>query len=220
MKSDKISHDKLAAAMLLYAVTDRSWLGDETLAEQVAKALAGGATCLQLREKDLNSADFLREAVKIRNLCRSYDVPFIINDNVEVAIACDADGVHVGQSDMAAGLVRQKLGDDKILGVSAQTVEQARLAEKQGADYLGVGAVFSTSTKLDADAVSFETLQEICNSVRIPVVAIGGISAENIMRLSGSGIDGVAVVSAIFAQPDIKAAAANLLKSAKEMVNN
>lgn len=220
MKSDKKIYDKLAEDLLLYAVTDRSWLGNETLREQVRQALVGGVTCLQLREKDLDDEDFLREAVEIRNLCRGYDVPFIINDNVEVAVACDADGVHVGQHDMAAGLVRQRLGEDKILGVSVQTVEQAKLAESSGADYLGVGAVFSTSTKADADAVSFETLQEICHSVRIPVVAIGGISAANIMRLAKSGICGVAVVSAIFAQADIRAAAADLLKLTKEMVND
>lgn len=206
--------------MLLYAVTDRSWLGEETLYDQVQEALEGGVTCLQLREKDLNNEDFLREALAIRDLCRSYDVPFIINDNVDIALACDADGVHVGQQDMAAGQARQKLGAEKILGVSVQTVAQAAEAAASGADYLGVGAVFTTATKPDADAVSFATLQEICNSVRIPVVAIGGISADNIMQLAGSGVDGVAVVSAIFAQADIGAAVVNLLKSAKEMVNN
>lgn len=220
MKSDNKSQAKLAQDLLLYAVTDRSWLGNETLYDQVRKSLAGGVTCLQLREKDLNDDEFLREAVEIRDLCRSYDVPFIINDNVEVAAICGADGVHVGQHDMAAGLVRQRLGEDKILGVSVQTVEQAKLAETSGADYLGVGAVFSTSTKADADAVSFETLQEICSAVRIPVVAIGGISARNIMQLAKSGICGVAVVSAIFAQADVEAAAANLLKLTKEMVND
>lgn len=220
MKSNKKLNDKLAQDLLLYAVTDRSWLGNETLCEQVRQALEGGVTCLQLREKDLNDEDFMQEALEIRDLCRSYDVPFIINDNVEIAVACNADGVHVGQHDMAAGLVREKLGKDKILGVSVQTVEQARLAELSGADYLGVGAVFSTSTKADADAVSFADLQEICAAVRIPVVAIGGISAENIMQLAKSGICGVAVVSAIFAQSDIRGAAANLLKLTKEMVND
>lgn len=192
-------------AMLLYAVTDRSWLGEQTLYQQVKQALSGGATCIQLREKDLDQEEFLREALEIRDLCRSFDVPFIINDNVELAIQCEADGVHVGQSDMQAGKVRQLIGPDKILGVSAQTMEQAKLAEENGADYLGVGAVFPTATKDDAKPVSHETLRKIADSVSIPICAIGGINKENLPQLSGTGIDGVALVSAIFASKDIEA---------------
>ena len=145
-------------------------------------------------------------------------MPFVINDNVEIAVAMDADGVHVGQSDMEAGDVREKLGPDKIIGVSAQTVEQALLAEKRGADYLGVGAVFATGSKDDADDVSHETLKAICEAVKIPVIAIGGISKHNVMELSGSGICGIAVISAIFAQPDIEAATKELKEITEEMV--
>ena len=196
--------------LLLYAVTDRSWLRGETLCSQVEKALKGGATFLQLREKELDEASFLEEAREIKALCARYHVPFVINDNVDIALASDADGVHVGQSDMEAGDVRRKLGPDKIIGVSAQTVEQALLAEERGADYLGVGAVFNTSTKLDAAEVSFDTLKEICGAVRIPVVAIGGISLENAEMLKGCGIAGAAVVSAVFAAGDIENAARKL----------
>ncbi|WP_010250976.1 thiamine phosphate synthase [Acetivibrio cellulolyticus] len=205
-------------AMLLYVVTDRAWLGEHTLAEQVEKALKGGATFIQLREKELDYDSFLAEAKEIKVLCERYHIPFVINDNVNVAIACNADGVHIGQSDMEARNVREMLGEGKIIGVSAQTVEQAILAEQHGADYIGVGAVFSTSTKSDADAVSQETLKAICNCVNIPVVAIGGIGAHNILELSGTGIDGVAVISAVFAQPDIRGAAEELLRLSEKMV--
>lgn len=205
--------------MRLYAVTDRSWLGDKKLADQVKECLEGGVTFLQLREKKLNEEAFYEEALEIKKLCKEYSVPFIINDNVDVALRCDADGVHVGQSDMEAQDVRAKLGPNKIIGVSARTVEQAVKAEKMGADYLGVGAVFSTSTKLDAREVSWETLKEICETVSIPVVAIGGITADNLSQLEGTGVDGVAVVSAIFAQKDIKAATENLRKLSEDMVN-
>lgn len=205
--------------MLLYAVTDRAWLNGCTLFQQVEECLKGGATFLQLREKELSKKSFLVEAIEIKALCNQYHVPFVINDNIGVALACNADGVHVGQSDMEAGQVRTLLGKDKILGVSVQTVDQAIRAEANGADYLGVGAVFSTSTKLDADTVSAETLRAICDAVSIPVVAIGGIDAHNILDLKGTGIDGVAVVSAIFAQPDITAATARLLALSKEMVS-
>ena len=206
--------------LLLYAVTDRSWLGDETLYQQVEKTLKGGATFIQLREKHLDDAAFLEEAVELKELCRRYHVPFVINDNVEIALKMDADGVHVGQSDMEAGNVREKLGPDKIIGVSAQTVEQAVLAEQRGADYLGVGAVFPTGSKDDADDVSHETLKAICEAVSIPVIAIGGISRNNIMELSGSGICGIAVISAIFAQPDIEAATKELRTLTEEMVES
>lgn len=211
MKCDK-------QALLLYAVTDRAWLGGETLASQAEKALKGGVTFLQLREKELGYEEFLEEAKEIKELCKKYHVPFIINDNAGIAAAVDADGVHVGQSDMEAGNVRELIGRDKILGVSAQTVEQAVLAEKRGADYLGVGAVFPTGSKADADDVSYETLAAICGAVSIPVVAIGGINKDNVKELSGSGICGIAVISAIFAQPDIAEAAAELKELAGKMV--
>lgn len=204
--------------MELYAVTDRSWLHGETLYSQVEKALKGGATFMQLREKNLDEEQFLQEAIELKALCKKYKVPFVINDNVDIAARIDADGVHVGQSDMEAGDVRAKLGPDKIIGVSAQTVEQAVLAEKRGADYLGVGAVFTTGTKLDADDVSCDTLKAICQAVSIPVVAIGGITRDNLMELKGSGIDGIAVVSAIFAQENIEEAARELKSRTEEML--
>lgn len=204
--------------LLLYAVTDRHWLNGETLYSQVEKTLEGGTTFVQLREKELDEEKFLEEAKEIKELCRRYQVPFVINDNVEIALAMDADGVHVGQSDMEAGDVRAKLGPDKIIGVSAQTVEQARLAEERGADYLGVGAVFHTDSKADAADVSHETLKAICEAVSIPVIAIGGISRDNVSELAGTGICGIAVISAIFAQKDIKNATKELKKLTKEMV--
>lgn len=204
--------------LLLYVVTDRSWLGNESLYIQVEKALTGGATFIQLREKELEVGKFLEEAKEIKDLCKKWHVPFVVNDNVDIAITTDADGVHVGQKDMEAGNVRELIGRDKILGVSVQTVEQAVLAEKRGADYLGVGAVFYTGSKADADYVSYETLREICQAVSIPVVAIGGITADNIMGLSGSGICGIAVISAIFAQSDIVKATARLRDLTEKMV--
>ena len=204
--------------LLLYAITDRSWLNGKTLVSQAELALQGGATILQLREKHLDDATFLEEAKEIQELCRKYGVPFIVNDNVEVALKVGADGIHVGQKDMEAGNVRRLLGPDKILGVSAQTVEQAILAEKNGADYLGVGAVFPTGSKDDADDVSHETLAAICKAVKIPVVAIGGISKHNVLELKGTGICGISVISAIFAQPDICAATRELRGLCEEMV--
>ena len=204
--------------LLLYAVTDRHWLNGRSLIEVVKESLEGGVTFLQLREKELDDESFLKEAKELKVLCREYKVPFVINDNVEIAIKTDADGVHVGQSDMEAGDVRKRLGPDKIIGVSAQTVEQAVLAEKRGADYLGVGAVFPTGSKDDADDVSFETLKAICEAVSIPVVAIGGISKENAIKLKGSGICGVAVISAIYAAPDIKEAAYELKEVTKKII--
>lgn len=204
--------------LLLYAVTDRAWLGDKTLSWQVEESLKGGATMIQLREKHLDHEHFLKEAKEIKELCRKYQVPFLINDDVDLAVEVDADGVHVGQHDMEAEEVRKKIGPNHILGVSAQTVEQALLAQQAGADYLGVGAVFPTGTKDDADAVSIQTLGEICHAVSIPVVAIGGIGQHNVMQLAGSGICGIAVVSAIYAQPDIQNAASTLHALAKEMV--
>ncbi|MCI7321799.1 MAG: thiamine phosphate synthase [Lachnospiraceae bacterium] len=188
----------------LYAVTDRSWLGNETLYEQVEKALKGGATMVQLREKELDEAAFRQEAEEILKLCRNYHVPFIVNDNVELAKSIGADGVHIGQSDMELTRAREMLGQDAIIGVTAKTVEQAKAAETGGADYLGSGAVFGSSTKLDAKPMDHALLQEICESVHIPVVAIGGITGENVMKLTGRGMAGVAVVSGIFACPDIE----------------
>ena len=204
--------------MLLYAVTDRSWLGGRTLAEQVRDALEGGATFIQLREKELDYDSFLAEAIEIKKLCQSYNVPFVINDNVDIAIACGADGVHVGQSDMEAGDVRARLGADKIIGVSVHSVEEALRAQERGADYLGAGAVFPTGTKSDAETTSFGTLRDICEAVHIPVVAIGGIKEENISKLKGTGITGCAIVSAIFSKPNIKAACEKLLDLSKETV--
>ena len=204
--------------LVLYAVTDRSWLGDSSLYDQVESAIEGGATFIQLREKNLDEADFLSEAKEIQKLCREYKVPFVINDNVEIAAQIDADGVHVGQSDMEAGDVRKRLGPDKIIGVSAQTVEQALKAQEHGADYLGVGAVFPTGSKADATEVSHQTLKEICEAVDIPVIAIGGITKENVSELKESGICGIAVISAIFAQKDIRKAATELKQRVREIV--
>lgn len=198
MKCDK-------SIMLLYAVTDRAWVGRHTLYEQVESALRGGVTCVQLREKTLGGDEFLAEAKALRELCHSYRVPLIINDRVDIALKSGADGVHIGQQDMKAADVRRLAGDRLIVGVSAHNVSEALEAERCGADYLGVGAAFSTSTKPDASAISHEVLRDICASVSIPVVAIGGINKHNILKLSGSGVDGVALVSAIFAAEDIEA---------------
>lgn len=209
---------RLEESLLLYAVTDRHWLDGRTLYDVVRDSLDGGVTFLQLREKELDDETFLEEAVKLQEMAREYNVPFVINDNVDIAVKMDADGVHVGQSDMEAGNVRALIGPDKILGVSAQTVEQALLAQEKGADYLGVGAVFPTGSKDDADEVSFETLKEICDAVSIPVVAIGGITYENTTELKGSGICGIAVISAIYAQSDIKAASEQLKAVTQQMI--
>ena len=196
---------KFAESMLrLYAVTDRSWVGTQALYEQVEQALRGGATCVQLREKELNDTDFLAEAKELKILCARYGVPLIINDNVELALKVDADGVHVGQEDMDAQDVRNLIGADKILGVTAKTVEQAQKAQLAGADYLGSGAVFGSTTKPNARPMTKELLHSICQSVTIPVVAIGGIHRGNIASLAGTGIRGAAVVSGIFAAADIE----------------
>lgn len=197
-------------SLLLYLVTDRSWLGEESLVSQVEKTLINGVTFLQLREKNLNDKNFLKLAVEMKSLACRYNVPFVINDNIDVAVKSDADGIHIGQDDMKVEEARKILGKDKILGVSVGTVKEAVSAEKLGADYLGVGAIFSTDTKKDARNISEETLKEICESVNIPVVAIGGISKNNISLLKNSGIDGVAVISAILAQKDVAKAAHEL----------
>ena len=205
-------------SLLLYAVTDRKWLAPgERLADKVAEAIDGGATFVQLREKHLDRDTFVAEARELKALCAARGVPFVVNDDVSIALEIGADGVHVGQSDMEAGRVRDLIGPDRILGVSAETVEDAVKAERMGADYLGVGAVFPTASKDDAKAVSYETLSAICAAVKIPVIAIGGITLHNLPTLSGSGICGVAVISAIFAQADIRAAAAALTTAARRL---
>ena len=173
--------------LLLYAVTDRHWLGEKSLYQVVEESLQGGATFIQLREKQLDRPAFLQEAKEIKTLCRRYGVPFVIDDDVDLALEVDADGVHVGQSDMEAGNVREKLGPDKIVGVSARTVEQALLAQQRGADYLGVGAVFPTGSKDDAKLLDHQVLRDICDAVSIPVIAIGGITRENVQELAMSG---------------------------------
>ena len=202
--------------MLLYAVTDRSWLGGRTLAEQVRDALEGGATFIQLREKELDYDSFLAEAIEIKKLCQSYNVPFVINDNVDIAIACGADGVHVGQSDMEAGDVRARLGADKIIGVSVHSVEEALRAQERGADYLGAGAVFPTGTKSDAETTSFGTLRDICEAVHIPVVAIGGIKRHNIADVIAHGARCCAIVSEFVSAPDIPARVAEVRSAMKK----
>lgn len=201
--------------MLLYAVTDRAWLNGRKLADDVKDALEGGITFLQLREKELKEEEFLEEAKELKELAVKYHVPFVINDNVEIARACDADGVHVGQDDTCMEEARKILGEDKIIGVSVHTVEEAEKAEAQGADYIGVGAVFNTTTKLDVDNMPKETVKAICEAVDIPVVAIGGINLDTVAGLRGTGVDGIAVVSAIFAKEDKKEAVKELLEEAK-----
>lgn len=196
--------------LLLYAVTDRKWVGEKTLLQQVEESIKGGVTFVQIREKELDDSLFLDEAIKMKALCERYQVPFVVNDNVEIAIKSNAHGVHVGQDDMETSNVRELIGKDKILGVSVQTIEQAIEAEKKGADYLGVGAVFPTNSKDDAAEVSLETLKIICQNVNIPVVAIGGINLNNINQLKNTGIAGVALISAIFANKDIESATKEL----------
>ena len=204
--------------LLLYAVTDRAWLDKSTLLDKVKAAIDGGVTFVQLREKHISDSQMLELALSLLPLCRRQGVPFVINDNVKVALKSGADGVHIGQDDMALKEARRQLGDDKIIGVSAHTVDEAVAAEKGGADYLGVGAVFGTSTKADAGRISFKTLSEIVKAVSIPVVAIGGINAANILQLKGSGICGAAVVSALFSKPDVAASASELKAKLKTVV--
>ena len=202
----------------LYAVTDRAWAADgDALMAQIEAAIDGGAAIVQLREKHLDEAEFLAEAERFVALCRRRGVISIINDNVEIAARTGADGVHVGQEDLEAGKVRALLGPDKIVGVSAHTVEEALRAKAAGADYLGTGAAFVTGTKTDAKPISRDTIRAICDAVDIPVVAIGGITRDNILELKGCGLDGVAVVSALFAQKDVKAAAEELLALSNEI---
>lgn len=201
--------------LLLYAVTDRAWTGEISLEQQIEEAIKAGVTLIQLREKDMEEAAFIEEARRVKALTARYGIPLIINDSVAVALAADADGVHVGQGDLDAAKVRKLLGQDKILGVTAKTVEQALRAQADGADYLGSGAVFGSATKKDACPMTMERLREITAAVSVPVVAIGGINQENIMKLAGSGVAGVAVVSGIFGAEDIGAAVRNLRRSAE-----
>ena len=203
--------------LCLYAVTDRRWLGNSTLAQQVELALEGGVTFLQLREKDAGAQEILEQARQLLPICRRFGVPLIINDNVELALASGADGVHLGQGDMDPRQARRLLGPDRIIGVSAHNPQEARLALEGGADYLGAGAVFHTGTKTDAGALPRQALEEICRSVDIPVVAIGGITRENVLSLAGSGVAGAAVVSAIFAQPDVKEAAREMAQLCRKV---
>lgn len=205
---------------VLYAVTDRHWLNGRELSEQVEEAIKGGATFVQLREKTLNEDEFIEEAIKVKKVCDRYNVPFVINDNVDICLKVNADGVHVGQNDMEAGDVRAKLGDGKIIGVSAHSVEEALTAQSRGADYLGVGAAFVTNTKGDAKPLSHDVIKAITEAVDIPVVAIGGISKDNLMELKGTGIDGVAVVSAIFAEKNIEESTGILKKKVLDMITD
>lgn len=214
------SPEAIRHGMLLYAVTDRAWLAGRTLVDCVREAIAGGATFVQLREKDLATDEIVAEAVEIIPVCRAAGVPFVIDDDVEAALRSGADGVHVGQSDTACAAAREALGPDAIVGVSAHTVEEALAAQAAGADYLGVGALFGTSTKSDTVAVSPEELARICAAVDIPVTAIGGVSARTLPLLAGTGADGAAVVSAIFAAHDIEAATRELRGLAKAAVGS
>lgn len=215
----KFTKAEIRQSMLLYAVTDRTWLrAGQTLAQVTESVLQSGATFLQIREKELAHDAFLAEAIELKALCARYRVPFVVNDEIDIALACGANGVHVGQSDIVGKDLRPLIGPDMLLGISANTVETAVAAQKAGADYIGVGAVFGTTTKKDAETLSVPALRAICDAVDIPVVAIGGISKNNIAQLSGSGVDGVAVISAIYGQDDPAAATADLLERARKMV--
>lgn len=204
--------------LLLYAVTDRAWVGKQTLLEQIEDALKGGATIVQLREKKLGEDSFVEEAVQVRELCHKYNVPLIINDNVEVALKSGADGVHVGVADAPVAEIRKRVPNDFIIGATCKTVEQAKAAEAAGADYMGVGAVFPSPTKAAAIRITNELLREIVSAVSIPAVAIGGISYDNVLKVKGSHISGVAVVSAIFGAADIENATVLLKKRVRAVV--
>lgn len=207
-----MDREVLRRQLRLYAVTDRSWVGKYTLPEQVRQAIDGGITMLQWREKkNPNDVEILKEAYCIRELCGKSGIPFIVNDSVEIAVRLDADGVHLGQSDMNPAIARQILGSDKIIGATAKTMDEVRKAEHDGADYLGCGAVFGSSTKKDAVPMTIEHLKELCESTALPVVAIGGIDSDNVYKIKDTGIAGIAAVSAIFGQEDIKEACVRLL---------
>lgn len=212
--------DDIKKAMPLYLVTDRRWLNGRPLTEDVEKALQGGVTCVQIREKNLDYDAFVKEALALKKICQKYQVPLIINDRIDVMLEVDADGVHVGQNDMKASEVRNIIGHDKILGVSARTVQEAKDAQNAGADYLGVGAVFGTSTKEDANHLHHKMLKDICLSVDIPVIAIGGINHDNILELENTGISGVAIVSGIMAQKDIKEISSELKDKVEGLIHD
>lgn len=197
----------------LYLVTDRTLMSTATLTAAVEQAILGGCTMVQLREKDISSSEFYRQAIEIKQITEQHHVPLIINDRLDIAMAVKAAGVHIGQSDLPASVVRRLIGANMLLGVSASTVKEAMEAEKDGADYLGVGAMFPTGTKIDANFVSMEELQKIRYAVGLPIVVIGGINKENAGMFHSAGIDGLAIVSAIIAQPDIRKAAAEIKES-------
>lgn len=204
---------KFSKEMLkLYLVTDRKWLGNRKLEDDIEKAILGGVTMIQLREKHLNDDEFIKIADDVKKVCQKYQIPFIINDNLEVALNVDSDGIHIGQDDLPATLVRKQIGPNKILGVSVYNLQEALKAETDGADYLGVGAMFATKTKNDANNISFDKLNEICKNVKIPVVAIGGINCDNICQFKNINIAGIAVVSAIMKADNITAATKQLIK--------
>lgn len=205
--------------MKLYAVTDRTWTGKQTLLEQAEAALKGGVTCIQLREKNLDKESIIRESIELKDICRSYNVPLIINDDPVVAVKSGADGVHIGQKDMTLKEAREITGKNMIIGVTAASPELAKAAERDGADYIGSGAVFGSTTKNDAKPLSFETLKTICSSVNIPVVAIGGINRSNMPLLAGSGISGVALVSAVFSAEDIESECRRLLELSENIIS-
>ena len=208
---------KMRTLLRLYAVTDRSWVGIQTLLEQIESSLLGGTTLVQLREKDLSDCEFIQEAISVKRLCERFGVPLLINDNVNVALRSGADGVHLGQDDLPLQEARKMLGPNKIIGISTHTVEEAMKAEQGGADYVVVGSVFATQTKLDANVLSIDYIREICQAVTIPVVAIGGIKEENMDVLRNTGVAGIAVVSAIFGQPDIEMATLRLKEYADRL---
>ena len=204
--------------LLLYAVTDQAWVGKQTLLEQIEDALKGGATIVQLREKKLDVDSFVEEAIQVRDLCHKYNVPLIINDNVDVALKSGSDGVHVGIEDAPVAEIRKRVPADFIIGATCKTVEQAKIAEAAGANYMGVGAVFPSPTKTNAVRITNEQLREIVSSVSIPAVAIGGIGYDNVLEIKGSSVSGVAVVSAIFGAEDIEQATALLKERVKVVV--
>ena len=216
----KLDNEAIKKSMLLYAITDRAWLKEgETLEEVVEDVLKSGATFLQLREKIQGHEEIVEMAKKLQALCKKYKVPFVVNDDIMAAKEMDADGVHIGQSDMEYTKAREILGPDKIIGVSAGNLQEAKEAERVGADYIGVGAVFHTDTKKDATSLTMDQLKEICESVSIPVVAIGGISVDNALELKGTGVDGICVISAIFGSKNPSEATKKLLDLSKKIVS-
>ncbi len=205
---------------LLYAITDKGVLKGKSFIEAVEEAIKGGITILELREKNVSFSEYVNQAIEVKKVTDKYKIPLIINDNVDVAVACNADGVHLGQEDISVQLAREKLGSDKIIGVTAKTVEQAIRAEQDGADYLGTGAMYQSPTKPAAIGITFDALKSICSSVKIPVVAIGGISKQNVRQLKGAGMDGIAVVSAVFGNDDITAATKEFMEICRETVGS